>query len=99
MGCDWGVWAAIAVVTGHPVVCAVSTSNNPSPPAPRTQPLTQVCLFGANEVSLRDAVRGGASDAELGAVISAAVDNKRAAHAGMEVLAVTQNRPMITIGG
>lgn len=59
----------------------------------------QVCLFGANEVSLRDAVRGGASDDELAAVISAAVDNKKAAHAGMEVLAVTQNRPMITIGG
>lgn len=59
----------------------------------------QVCLFGANEVSLRDAVRGGATDDELAAVISAAVDNKKAAHAGMEVLAVTQNRPMITIGG
>jgi molybdenum cofactor biosynthesis enzyme MoaA len=59
----------------------------------------QVCLFGANEVSLRDALRGGASDGELAAVISAAVDNKKAAHAGMEVLAVTQNRPMITIGG
>ncbi|WIA12225.1 hypothetical protein OEZ85_012292 [Tetradesmus obliquus] len=59
----------------------------------------KVCLFGANEVSLRDAVRGGASDGELAAVISAAVDRKKAAHAGMEVLAVTQNRPMITIGG
>jgi cyclic pyranopterin phosphate synthase len=56
-------------------------------------------LFGANEVSLRDAVRGGATDDELASVISAAVDNKKAAHAGMEVLAVTQNRPMITIGG
>lgn len=61
--------------------------------------VVQVCLFGANEVSLRDAVRGGATDDELAAVISAAVDNKKAAHAGMEVLAVTQNRPMITIGG
>eukprot|EP00775_Hariotina_reticulata_P003731 gene3731-3992_t len=59
----------------------------------------KVCLFGPNEVSLRDAIRGGVSDAELAAVISAAVDNKKAAHAGMEVLAVTQNRPMITIGG
>jgi cyclic pyranopterin phosphate synthase len=59
----------------------------------------KVCLFGANEVSLRDAIRGGVSDDELAAVISAAVDRKKAAHAGMEVLAVTQNRPMITIGG
>jgi cyclic pyranopterin phosphate synthase len=59
----------------------------------------KVCLFGPNEVSLRDAIRGGVSDDELSAVISAAVDNKKAAHAGMEVLAVTQNRPMITIGG
>ncbi|KAF6260541.1 molybdenum cofactor biosynthesis prote [Scenedesmus sp. NREL 46B-D3] len=59
----------------------------------------KVCLFGPNEVSLRDAMRGGASDDELAAVISAAVDRKKAAHAGMEALAVTQNRPMITIGG
>lgn len=59
----------------------------------------KVCLFGASEVSLRDALRGGASDDELLAVIGAAVANKKAAHAGMEVLAVTQNRPMITIGG
>lgn len=59
----------------------------------------KVCLFGPNEVSLRDAMRAGVSNDELAAVISAAVDNKKAAHAGMEVLAVTQNRPMITIGG
>ncbi|KAF8071251.1 CNX2 [Scenedesmus sp. PABB004] len=59
----------------------------------------KVCLFGANEVSLRDALRGGASDGELGAVVAAAVANKKAAHAGMEVLAVTQNRPMVAIGG
>jgi hypothetical protein len=37
----------------------------------------QVCLFGANEVSLRDAMREGASDDELAAIISAAVDRKK----------------------
>jgi cyclic pyranopterin phosphate synthase len=59
----------------------------------------KVCLFGPNEVSLRDAMRAGASDEELALVISAAVDRKKAAHAGMFELAATQNRPMITIGG
>ncbi|KIZ00996.1 Molybdopterin biosynthesis protein CNX2 [Monoraphidium neglectum] len=59
----------------------------------------KVCLFGANEVSLRDAMREGATDDDLRLVISAAVDRKRAAHAGMFELAATQNRPMITIGG
>lgn len=59
----------------------------------------KVCLFGANEVSLRDALRAGATDDELRLVISAAVDRKRAAHAGMFELAAAANRPMITIGG
>jgi GTP 3',8-cyclase len=36
-----------------------------------------VCLFGANEVSLRDAMREGATDDELAAIISAAVDRKK----------------------
>ncbi|KXZ52967.1 hypothetical protein GPECTOR_8g34 [Gonium pectorale] len=59
----------------------------------------KVCLFGASEVSLRDAMRGGATDAELRAIIGAAVGRKRAAHAGMLQLAASPNRPMITIGG
>jgi GTP 3',8-cyclase len=59
----------------------------------------KVCLFGANEVSLRDAIRGGASDEDLLAVISAAVDRKKAAHAGMFELARTKNRAMVKIGG
>ena len=59
----------------------------------------QVCLFGANEVSLRDAMREGASDADLRAIIGAAVQRKRAAHAGMFELARTKNRAMIRIGG
>ncbi|MFQ5568257.1 MAG: GTP 3',8-cyclase MoaA, partial [Rhodothermales bacterium] len=59
----------------------------------------RVCLFGDSEVSLRDAMRGGASDEELQEVISGALGRKRARHAGMEVLATMANRPMITIGG
>ncbi|EIE21586.1 molybdenum cofactor biosynthesis prote [Coccomyxa subellipsoidea C-169] len=59
----------------------------------------KVCLFGANEVSLRDAMREGASQDDLRAIISAAVDRKKAAHAGMFEIAKTRNRAMIKIGG
>ena len=58
-----------------------------------------MCLFGANEVSLRDAMRDGASDGDLRAIIGAAVSRKRAAHAGRFELARTKNRAMIRIGG
>lgn len=58
-----------------------------------------MCLFGANEVSLRDAMREGASDGDLRAIISAAVDRKKAAHAGMFELAKNKNRAMVQIGG
>ncbi len=60
---------------------------------------TQVCLFGANEVSLRDAMREGATAVELRAIVSAAVDRKKAAHAGMFEIARTKNRSMVKIGG
>jgi len=59
----------------------------------------KVCLFGASEVSLRDAARGGASDDDLLAVVGAAVRRKQRSHAGMHEIARTSNRPMITIGG
>ena len=59
----------------------------------------KVCLFGAAEVSLRDALRSGVTDAEVLDVVQRALDGKHAAHAGMDVLAATENRPMITIGG
>ena len=59
----------------------------------------KVCLFGANEVSLRDIIRGGASEGELLQVIGAAVKRKKKQHAGMDILSVTKNRPMILIGG
>ena len=43
----------------------------------------KVCLFGANEVSLRDAMRSGASDDDLLEIISAAVKKKKKQRAGM----------------
>jgi GTP 3',8-cyclase len=59
----------------------------------------KVCLFGANEVSLRDAMREGATDEQLRYIIGAAVRRKRKAHADVNVLAATKNRAMIKIGG
>jgi cyclic pyranopterin phosphate synthase len=59
----------------------------------------KVCLFGRREVSLRDTMRAGASDDDLRRLVGAAVAGKAAAHAGMDVLARRENRPMITIGG
>ena len=59
----------------------------------------KVCLFGKAEVSLRDAMRAGASDEELIEIIDAAVNRKKAAHAGMYTIAESENRPMILIGG
>lgn len=59
----------------------------------------KVCLFGKAEVSLRDAMRSGASDEALAEIIQAAVQRKKAAHAGMYNIARSENRPMILIGG
>jgi cyclic pyranopterin phosphate synthase len=59
----------------------------------------KVCLFGAGEVSLRDAVREGATDAELRLVVAAALSRKKAAHAGLGSLASLPNREMVRIGG
>ena len=59
----------------------------------------KVCLFGNREVSLRDALRAGASDGEVLARVRAALAGKAAAHAGVDGLADLDNRPMITIGG
>lgn len=59
----------------------------------------KVCLFGAAEVSLRDAMRSGCADEELLEVVGAAVRRKRKQHAGMQNLAKLKNRPMILIGG
>ena len=59
----------------------------------------KVCLFDQGEVSLRDAMRGGASDDELMDVVGKAVGNKKAKHAGMSDLQNMENRSMIRIGG
>lgn len=59
----------------------------------------QVCLFGSSELSLRDAMRAGASDEELLGLVGGAVGRKHASHAGMHEIAATKNRPMTTIGG
>ncbi|XP_065655967.1 molybdenum cofactor biosynthesis protein 1 isoform X6 [Hydra vulgaris] len=59
----------------------------------------KVCLFGPNEVSLRDLIRTGASDTDLLNVISIAIGSKKKQHAGMHTLANTKNRPMILVGG
>ncbi|KAJ1754834.1 Molybdenum cofactor synthesis protein 1 [Coemansia sp. RSA 1752] len=59
----------------------------------------KVCLFGNTEVSLRDLMRRGASDAEIVETISQAIKRKKRAHAGMDILSQMPNRPMIKIGG
>lgn len=44
--------------------------------------VVQVCLFGATETNLRDALRGGADDDELAALVRAALRRKLPQHAG-----------------
>lgn len=59
----------------------------------------RTCLFGADSLSLRDALRDGATDAELDSLIGPALRAKKAAHGGMTAIAEAPNRPMILIGG
>lgn len=63
----------------------------------------KTCLFGGKEVSLRDAMRGGATEDELRTVVGAAVRRKTFAlggHGNAEGIAKAgDNRPMILIGG
>lgn len=59
----------------------------------------KVCLFGEEEVSLRDLLRSGASDDEIMQVVGTAVRGKREKHAGIGELEKGNNRPMILIGG
>ncbi|CDO73102.1 hypothetical protein BN946_scf185007.g156 [Trametes cinnabarina] len=58
----------------------------------------KVCLFDAEEISLRDRMRAGAEDSALLATIGTAVAGKKEKHAGMEDIDVVTNRPMILIG-
>jgi len=59
----------------------------------------KVCLFGRSEVNLRYALRNGADDEDIVALVGDAVGAKHAKHAGMHLIASSKNRPMITIGG
>ena len=59
----------------------------------------QVCLFGGAAVSLRDAMRSGASDLEVVSLVRSALGGKHAAHAGMDALAEAPPRAMVAIGG
>lgn len=57
------------------------------------------CLFLPAELDLRDAMRIGATDADLEATIRLALDKKWEAHPPMDELVRLKNRRMIDIGG
>jgi cyclic pyranopterin phosphate synthase len=59
----------------------------------------KTCLFYAPEMSLRDAMRAGADDAQLETMILNTVLDKPEAHPPMEELANSANRSMVEIGG
>lgn len=62
----------------------------------------KVCLFGSEELSLRDAIRSGASDEEINALIDGALAGKHFALGGngdMHEISTSKNRSMIKIGG
>ena len=62
----------------------------------------KTCLFGGDEVSLRDAMRVGFTDEELLVLVRGAVQKKNWAlggHGSMYGIAAAENRPMILIGG
>mgnify|MGYP000424252338 CR=1 FL=1 len=66
--------------------------------------VSQVCLFGAEELSLRDAMREpSTTDAELRLLIHTALSEKKAklgGHGDMHGIAASAgNRPMTLIGG
>lgn len=59
----------------------------------------KVCLFGNEEVSLRDMLRSQVPEDEMIRVIGQAVGRKEAGHAPTSQLKNNKNRPMILIGG
>lgn len=59
----------------------------------------KTCLFGNNEISLKDAMRRGATDSELTQMICDALYNKPLEHKPVEELVKEDNRRMIEIGG
>ena len=59
----------------------------------------QICLFGNEELSLRDMLRQGLSEDEMIAEMRLAIKKKKERHAGASILSTSTNRPMILIGG
>lgn len=59
----------------------------------------KACLFGPEEIPLRDRLRNGATDEEIAGFIRQAVTQKAKGHAPAELLARMKNRSMIQIGG
>lgn len=62
----------------------------------------KVCLFGAEDLSLRDALRAGGTNKEMAGMIGKAVGLKKfslGGRADMFALAGSKNRPMVLIGG
>ena len=57
------------------------------------------CLFSNEELSLRDAMRQGASDDEVVTLIRTSIKNKKKEHDPVEILHAQPNRSMIKIGG
>ena len=68
-------------------------------PSGTTLPYSHTRVSATPCLWCRDAMREGASDDDLRAIVSVAVDRKRAAHAGMFELANSKNRAMVKIGG
>ncbi|MPY92118.1 MAG: GTP 3',8-cyclase MoaA [Acidimicrobiia bacterium] len=59
----------------------------------------RTCLFATDDHDLRGALRGGASDDELAAIVSSAVAGKWAGHGIGQVHFIRPNRSMSQIGG
>lgn len=62
----------------------------------------KVCLFGSDELSLRDAMRNGMSDEQLNEIIDAALWKKHFSLGGnrdMYAISKQENRSMVRIGG
>ncbi|CAM9415219.1 unnamed protein product [Chrysoparadoxa australica] len=62
----------------------------------------KVCLFGDESLSLRDALRGGFSEEDMGLLVKHAVRGKKkelGGHGDMHGIAMMPNRPMTLIGG
>jgi cyclic pyranopterin phosphate synthase len=57
------------------------------------------CLFYPPEDNLRGAMRRGAGDGELEAIVRGVIGRKKAGHAALEKLAALPNNSMIEIGG